>query len=223
MRLTVGPLPASVYWRRRAVVLLGLAMVVLVLSYAFGGDNGPVAGAGTHPTATGTPTPTPTPTVLHPTTPTARPTTSSGSTFSLPVGGATGPCTDAEVRVTATAASPTVQRGQPVDVTITIKNVSRRTCGRDIGADMQELRLMDGETVIWSSDDCNANKGRDMQSFKPGRQVSYTLTWNGHRSRSGAGAKVCTPTAPTPEPAVYQLVARLDQKLSAAFSLRVRD
>ena len=37
MRLTVGPLPAAVYWRRRAVVLVGLAILVLIVSYACGG------------------------------------------------------------------------------------------------------------------------------------------------------------------------------------------
>jgi hypothetical protein len=222
MRLTVGPLPAAVYWRRRAVVLLGLAMVVLVISYSCGGNQGPVAGAQTQPTRTATPTltPTPTPSLLHPTTTTPRP---SQSAFTLPVGGATGPCTDAEMQVTAKASTSTVQRGQAVDVTISIKNASRRTCGRDIGADMQELRLMDGDTIIWSSDDCNANKGSNVHSFAPGKQVSYTLTWNGHRSRTGAGSKVCVATAPTPDPAVYQLIARLDAKLSAPFALRVRD
>jgi hypothetical protein len=127
------------------------------------------------------------------------------------------------MRVTATAAAATVQRGQPVDVTIKIKNVSQRTCGRDIGADMQELRLLSGTTVIWSSDDCNANRGRSVQSFAPGKQVSYTLTWNGHRSRTGVGEKTCVAGAPTPEPAVYQLVARLDQKFSEPFTLRVRN
>jgi hypothetical protein len=220
MRLTVGPLPAAVYWRRRAVILLALAMVVLVVSYACGTSEGPLAGAGTHPTTTATPTSTPTPTVLRPSTSTPRP---AQSTYTLPpAAGATGPCTDPEMRVTATAAAATVQRGQAVDVTIKIKNVSQRTCGRDIGADMQELRLLDGTTMIWSSDDCNANRGRNVQSFAPGRQVSYTLTWNGHRSRTGVGEKTCVAGAPTPEPAVYQLVARLDQKLSEPFSLRVR-
>jgi hypothetical protein len=219
MRLTVGPLPAAVYWRRRAVVLVAVAMVVLVISYACGSSGGgPVAGAGTRPTATATPTPTPT--LLRPSTSTGKPVQSA---YTLPpAAGATGPCTDLEMRVTATAAAETVQRGQAVDVTIRIKNMSQRTCGRDIGADMQELRLLDGTTVIWSSDDCNANRGRNVQSFAPGRQVSYTLTWNGHRSRTGVGEKTCVAGAPTPEPAVYQLVARLDQKLSQPFSLRVR-
>jgi hypothetical protein len=217
MRLTVGPLPAAVYWRRRVGVLLAVAMVVLVISYACGSAQGPTAGAGTHPTPT--PTPTPTPSLLHPSTGTPKP---QQSAFTLSVGVATGPCTDSEMQVTAAAATSTVQRGQPVDVTITIKNVSRRTCARDIGADMQELRLLDGTTLVWSSDDCNANRGHNMQSFGPGRQVSYTLTWNGRRSRTGVGEKTCDANADAPDVAQYQLVARLDLKMSTPFALRVR-
>jgi hypothetical protein len=108
-------------------------------------------------------------------------------------------------------------------VTISIKNMSRRTCARDIGADMQELRLIDDAgRLVWSSDDCNANRGRNLQSFAAGRQVSYTLTWNGRRSRTGAGATTCVANAPTPDIGSYQLVARLDQKLSTPFALRIR-
>ena len=225
MRLTVGPLPAAVYWRRRVVVLIGLAMIVLVVSYACGGGEAPIAGAGTQPTVTAnrptpTPTPTPTATLLRPTTPSPK---GGQSPFTLPVGGGTGPCTDAEMQVSATAAVPQVQRGQPVDVTIKIKNASGRTCSRDIGADVQELRLLDGSTIIWSSDDCNANRGRNVRSFQPGKVVSYTLTWTGRRSRTGAGAVTCVAGAPTPEPAVYQLVARLDRLLSSPFALRVQN
>jgi hypothetical protein len=216
MRLTVGPLQAAVYWRRRAVVLMGLAMVVLVVSYACGGPDvsnavgdraSPTAGASTTtaaatPTATARPTPTPTPTA-----------------FTLPNTGATGPCGDGELDVTATAASGQVPRGQAVDVTIKIKNVSGRTCSRDVGADMQELSLLDGTIVVWSSDDCNPRKGSDLRSFGPAKEISFTLTWAGQRSRTGTGTINCA--APAPEAAVYQLVARLDRKLSAPFSLRI--
>jgi hypothetical protein len=121
--------------------------------------------------------------------------------------------------ITVTAASAVVQGGQPVDVTIRIKNTSGRTCGRDVGADMQELRLMDKDIVIWSSDDCNARKGTDPRSFAPGKEVSFTLTWAGNRSRTGVGAVNCS--APAPQPASYQLVARLDRKLSTPVDLRI--
>jgi hypothetical protein len=220
MRLTVGPLPAGVYWRRRALVFVGLAMVVLVVSYACGGPDIAGAGAGESPGASatgGSKAPSATQTLLTPVIPTL--TTAQPTAFSLPNTGATGPCADSELDLTATAASGVVQGGQPVNVTIRIKNTSGRTCSRDVGADMQELRLMDKEIVIWSSDDCNARKGSDVRSLAAGKEVSFTSTWSGNRSRTGDGTPTCT--APAPQPGPYQLVARLDRKLSTPFDLRI--
>ena len=37
----VGPLPAPVYWRRRAVLLLGLLVLLFLLSRCAGGDDAP--------------------------------------------------------------------------------------------------------------------------------------------------------------------------------------
>jgi hypothetical protein len=221
MRLTVGPLSAGVYWRRRALVFVGFAMVVLVVSYACGGPD--VSKAGVQETASASPRnpmmggPDLTPTIQTPVLPT--PTSPQPTAFSLPNTGATGPCTDSEIDVSATAASAQVQRGQPVDVTIRIKNLSTRTCSRDVGADMQELRLMEADILVWSSDDCNPRKGNDLRSFAPSKETSFTLNWGGNRSRTGAGAVNCA--APPPDPRAYQLVARLDQKLSRPFELRV--
>ena len=218
MRLTVGPLPAAVYWRRRAVVLVGLAMIVLVVSYACGGPSSGAGTAAPQSSGSASPTPTPTTTLLRPEVP--SPAAANPSAFTLPVPAQTGPCTDAEMEVTATAAAPEVLRGQPLAVTIKIKNISARTCSRDIGADVQELRLNDAATTIWSSDDCGANHGHDERSFDAGTEAVFTLTWMGKRSRGGDGTVVCE--APAPDAATYQLVARLDQKLSAPFEIRVK-
>jgi hypothetical protein len=65
MRNPVGPLPSSIYWRRRAVVLCLLALVAaivlwVVTSRGGGGGNGASAPADSHtPAATITPGPTP--------------------------------------------------------------------------------------------------------------------------------------------------------------------
>jgi hypothetical protein len=219
MRLTVGPLPAAVYWRRRATVLVGLAMVVLVLSYACGGPGGRTANADPNTSgSTGPSKATTSATLLRPVVATA---TVGPTAFTLPTTGVTGPCTDPEMLVTAMAGSAHVQRLQLVDVTIKIKNTSARACSRDIGADVQELRLVQGTSIIWSSDDCNANTGHDPRSFAPGMQVAFTLKWNGKVSRTGTGTPTCSTAAPAPPPGVYQLIARLGQKLSNPFAIRV--
>ena len=71
------------------------------------------------------------------------------------------------------APSRGVLEGGPVVFTIKIKNVSARTCVRDVGADVQELLLKDGATTIWSSDDCSPNHGQDLKEFTAGLEVSY--------------------------------------------------
>jgi hypothetical protein len=218
MRLTVGPLAPAIYWRRRAVVLVLLASVVLVISYACGGPRAPAAGAQSQQNLTPGTSPDPSATLLRPV---VESTTPSPTAFTLPAAGATGPCTDAEMQVTATAGSAEVQTATTLDVTIKLKNVSRRTCVRDVGADMQELRLVQGTTIVWSSDDCNANRGNDNMSFSPGREMSFTLKWTGRVSRTGIGGVTCTATAQPPPPGMYQLVARLDKKLSEPFAVHI--
>jgi hypothetical protein len=220
MRLTVGTLPADVYWRRRVLLFVGLAMLVLVVSYACGGPDVSNAGTGggTAQSASASgPVPSATPTVQTPVLPAAE--TPPPTPFSLPNTGATGPCTDAEMDIAVTAGAPQIQHGQPVDITIRIKNTSGRTCDRDVGADMQELRLMDHDIVVWSWEDCNPRRGHDVRSFGSGMEFSSKLTWRGNRSRTGAAAVNCNAAAP--DPGAYQLVAPLGQKMSNPFDLRL--
>ncbi|GAA1754279.1 hypothetical protein [Luedemannella helvata] len=241
MRLTVGPLPAAVYWRRRAVVLSAIVLIFLVIFYSCSGPGGNSTGGAA--TATATPPvdaePVPTETILRPTVETPPPTsaTPSSSAFTLPGGGGGGggsggggsepteaaqggACTDTEMVVTAKPASGKVAAGATVDFTITFRNASKRSCSRDIGADAQELRLMDGQKVIWSSDDCNPRSGSAVRRFAPEDAVSFTLTWNGKRSRTGSGTKVCT-GAKAPEIGAYQLVGRLGTAYSSPTALRL--
>jgi hypothetical protein len=219
MRLTVGPHPAAVYWRRRAVVLVGLAIVTLIVAYACGGTSSSGAES---PHATASPTAT----ILHPyiatPTPTTPPPTPTPTPYTLPQPVASGPCTDGEIGLTASANPGSAVRGEPVSFTITIKNISTRSCARDIGAEPQTLLLLDatGTSTIWSSDDCNPNHSSDVETLAAGATRSFTLTWDGNRSRSGTGQPTCT-GATQPDPGDYQLVARLDKKLSAPFILHL--
>src|SRR5262249_37658949 len=123
-----------------------------------------------------------------------------------------------EIELTASAAQSTVGPKQAVEVTLKVRNTSSRTCSRDVGADAQELRLQDASGIVWSSDDCNPRHGTNVESFGPGKQDSFTLTWSGLRSRTGTGAPECSGTV-APNAGVYNLVARLDKKFSSPFPL----
>jgi hypothetical protein len=53
MRLTVGPLPPAVYWRRRAAVAVALALVIVLLAMMCSGPD--VTAPTTQPSFTGSP------------------------------------------------------------------------------------------------------------------------------------------------------------------------
>ncbi|MGK5672484.1 hypothetical protein ACSNOB_06530 [Micromonospora sp. URMC 106] len=240
MRLTVGPLPPAVYWRRRAVVLgAGLLFLIVLLYSCTGsdrnagrsGDAQPSAGAaspGASPEATGP--------VLSPQTGEPSPGASGGPGAADPSGGTTttdtpppapvvpaaddGTCTDAEITVTPVALPTSVVRGAVVDLQLKIKNRSERTCSRDVGADVQELFIKSGAEKIWSSDTCGTGKGSDVQSFTPGFERSYQVGWNGRDSSKCASGVAAGPNPPA---GTYQVFARVGTKLSEPVKLTVTD
>jgi hypothetical protein len=245
MRLTVGPLPSAVYWRRRAVVLgAGLLFLIVLLYSCTGGDRN----TGATPQSTSTPTasagaPEPSGSVLTPQTgdPSADPGDSGGGPGGAdggpggPVGGGTatteappagpaapvagdGTCTDAEILVTPVALPATAQRGTVVTLQLKIKNRSQRTCSRDVGADLQELFVKAGAEKVWSSDTCGTGKGSDVQSFTPGFERLYELGWNGRDTSRCANGLAAGPYAPI---GTYQVFARVGTKLSDPVKLTV--
>ncbi|WP_446211693.1 hypothetical protein [Micromonospora sp. IBSANI012] len=238
MRLTVGPLPSAVYWRRRAVVLGAglLFLIVLLYSCNQSGDTATTPRARSTPTSQGV---DPAPTGPAPASGSAAPTATSdapdsgggpagdpGTTTTppaappvVPAGPAVvddGTCTDAELRVTSQALPSEVRRGALVDLTLRVKNTAQRTCSRDVGADLQELYIKRGAEKVWSSDTCGTGKGSDVQSFTPGFERSYQLTWNGKDVSRCAGGVAAGPTPPA---GTYQVFARVGTKLSEPVKL----
>jgi hypothetical protein len=248
MRLTVGPLPPAVYWRRRLAVLGILLLLVILVVYACsdGGDqgkngakNGGTSGgtqSGSQPAHQGrTPTKSPTPNPSGPASvaPLLPPLGSiapeggdpvdqgaAGGPGTEPSPGAapgTGPCTDDEMAVTAVPEAPSVARGTFVRLTLKIKNISNRTCTRDVGADAQELFLLDGaKAKMWSSDACDAAHGGDVRTFRPGIEAPFFVLWDGRATSSGCANR------PLPPAGRYQLIGRLSSKLGAPAPLDVK-
>ncbi|MEU5937640.1 hypothetical protein ABZ807_00405 [Micromonospora sp. NPDC047548] len=230
MRLTVGPLPSAVYWRRRAVVLGAglLFLIVLLYSCNQSGDTATTTGAKTTPTSPAihpSPTPPTSGSAAPPATPDSGggPAADPGTTTTPPAASPAGPavvddgtCTDAELSVTPVALPSEVGRGALVDLTLKVKNKSQRTCSRDVGADLQELFVKSGAETVWSSDTCGTGKGSDVQSFTPGFERSYQLTWNGKDVSRCAGGVAAGPTPPAGR---YQVFARVGTKLSEPVKL----
>ena len=127
-----------------------------------------------------------------------------------------GQCADTEVSVTPVPARSAAKRGTPVELRLKIKNISTRTCTRDVGADLQEIYLKQGARKVWSSDICGIAKGSQVLSFPPNLEREYNVTWNGHAAtRCAGGAAV----GPFPVAGEYQLYGRLGGKVSAPVRL----
>lgn len=219
MKMTVGPLPAGVYWRRRAIVGGVVLACALMLWASCGGGSDPAdkmtqsaASAGAPPTSaepattlqvftTGDPVGTGTSAA-----PAAPPSSAAPQvTGSMPA------CTDADLSLIAVPEQPMQYRGAYLKFTLKIKNVSPHECARDVGADAQELYLQaSAASKVWSSDACDPPHGTQMSVLKPGIEVSFSTTWNG-KATNGAGG--CTNREP-PAAGKYELVARLGTKIS---------
>ncbi|MFG1916480.1 hypothetical protein [Micromonospora sp. NPDC048898] len=237
MRLTVGPLPPAVYWRRRVVVLgAGLLFLIVLLYSCTGSGRSDDPKAGASSTATPTGTAGPAGPLLTPQTgappPSASADADAGATTPSPAitsntpppgaaagGEDDGTCTDAEIRVVSVASPTSVQRGALVDLHLKIKNTSDRTCSRNVGAEAQEIFIKSGAEKIWSSDTCGKVQGSDVQSFTPNLERSYTVAWNGRDTSRCDGSGLAA--GPFPPTGAYEVFARVGTKLSAPVKLTV--
>jgi hypothetical protein len=216
MRLTVGPLPPAVYWRRRALVLGGTLVVIILLVYSCGGSEG--SNANPSDTAATATTSTAAGGDAAGSTTDASPTPSTSARAVPTTPAATAPdrnlCTDQELVVKPVPASSRLARGATTQITLKIKNRSNRTCKRDVGADQQELYIVEqgGAQKIWSSDDCGGPRGTSVQPFSPGFERAYTATWNGRQSTN------CK-DRPIPRAGTYQVYGRLGTKRSEPVTL----
>jgi hypothetical protein len=220
MNLTVGPLPPAVYWRRRALVLGAVLALVILLVSMCGGANG--AQTPNHPTAatstSKSPSAAPTPSVQAPIV--GAPGAASGTpsttppSATAPASAASDICSDAEIQLT-----PSVQKinggSYPYQLNLRIKNISARTCKRDVGSGPQEMHIVNasGQTV-WSSDNCQSATGSDVRTFSPNIESAFQLGWDGNANAPG-----CRPTGALN--GTYQLVAKLDTKVSAPVAFTI--
>jgi hypothetical protein len=131
-------------------------------------------------------------------------------------------CTDAELRITAKPTATSVGRGEDLLIYLLIKNVSTRTCTRDIGPDLQELRIVEGADKVWSSDDCGVARGSNVRSFIPNFEVSFNVDWNGKMSTTCTGTgSTRAPAGPAPEAGRYQVLGRVGTAQSKPITLTI--
>jgi len=220
MRLVVGPLPASVYWRRRAMVLGGVALAVFMIVYSCVASRTASSANGSGTTPSAKPNGTFSPTAAPSRAPVAPVGAVSGSPTPAAVTDAQ-LCTDSELLVTAVTTKATVQRGSEIYFKLVIKNTSSRSCTRDVGPDQQELYVKLGTMVVFSTDHCDGPTGSDLRTFPPQHERSVDVYWNGKSSSSCSTTQRRTPNGPEPEAGEYLLFGRVGTDLSEPVTLKL--
>ncbi len=201
----VGPLPSSVYWRRRAALVLGLLVLLFLLSQCTGGDDAePTAESLTPSSAALPPSAAPGPSSPVPAaTPSAAPATPATP---RPTPAGLADCTDADLSVSADTDEDLYELGSRPELTLRIANSSDVPCRRGIGAGSVELQVRSGSDRIWSSDDCGGKGRPGVTTLAPDDAKAATVSWDGRRSRPG-----CRGDAERIQPGTYRLVGRVGE------------
>lgn len=170
----VGPQPASVYWRRRIVVGLGLiAVIAIIMLIVFrpGGDAPPVdVEPSTEPSVSASGEPT----------------------------GTVAECDPLDILLEPVTDSSSYAAGVQPQVAIKVTNVGTSACAINLGTTQQELRITSGSDSIWSSKDCQVDPVDAVRELDPqesmqtpsipwDRTRSSTSTCDTTRSQVGAG------------------------------------
>lgn len=187
-----GPMSPTVYWRRRALAVGGVVLVVALAVWAAvalrGGE---------------TPSPHPEP-QLKPVAP--------GPPPEPPV------CADNEIRVAAEAAKPEFRVGERAGLRIVVTNVSDRECLRETNGTLRELVVSTPEgNRVWSSRDCHSESTNERPLLRPGQSVRNEVEWTGYTSTPEC--PVQREAAPAGE---YSVIATLGPLTSPPLSFWLR-
>lgn len=173
----VGPEGPKVYWLRRAL-LLGAVISTFILIYnLLSSPAQPTAASSTY-----TPIPTQTSEVTNQNS--ASPQTSPSVTATESVT-AISNCTDDQISVSVSIDPQNPKVNQSLKLTMSVTNTSSTTCQRDVGSGVDEITIISGPALIWSTDHCNPSTATDLRTLEPNQKVSVTATWNGTQTSKG--------------------------------------
>ena len=176
-----GPLPPSVYRRRRILVALGVvaAIVIIILLIARPGS--------------GTPNPNPSDS-----TPAANPSTSASPHATPHATAAAGdpstPCDPGDIQLVAVTDADSYAANVNPKLSMTITNTGDNACTLDVGTSAQEYLITSGADRIWDSKDCQTGATSTKAVLEPGKANSTTpFAWNRTRSSTTTCASTNLP------------------------------
>ncbi|MGB3442997.1 MAG: hypothetical protein WBA97_30010 [Actinophytocola sp.] len=215
-----GPLPQSVYWRRRVVAAVGSVLAVLLLAWVIGrlvesDDQHPVHGATSASELGGAVVPSgvrttsrraaaPSPVPEEPMSEVPRPAASPvPTTAPPPVPPAA--CPDAVTKVVAAPEVPSYRVGALPLLKLRVVNAGPVPCTRDVSRTLREILLLGADGArLWSSNDCYKPPAQDVRVLPPNQPVEFSVKWAGRTSAPGC------PLERKPVPAgTYQVVGKL--------------
>jgi len=185
----IGPESPSVYWVRRAALLVIALLFIFGLVWVFGA----VAGG------SDTETPVAEPAVVL----SESVVTDTGLTPLTPVTTDPIDCVDSAIFVEATTDSSTYKVGKEPVLSLSIENTGSVSCLRDVGPKANELEVKSGGYHVWSSDDCSLNKKTKIVTLAPGDKVGSTITWGGQLSEPG-----CPEISTAAKAGRYEIIGR---------------
>jgi len=216
-----GPLPAQIYWRRRAlaggivvvVIAIVVAVVITVLTGNSDADNKNSAKPSDVPASQA---PNPQPEVKSPITPlppvSPQTPTATAAVMPPPVLKDGDDCPDSTLAVKGITSQPQYVVGEQPKFTMVVTNIGLVACQRDVGAAVLAAYVysLDNQR-LWSNLDCAPSNETLVKEFSPGEQVTTEVTWTGMGS---------APQCPLPRqpigPGTYNLVVQSGNLRSAS-------
>lgn len=191
----VGPEEPRVYWVRRALVLVTVAVVAIAVVWLVWPKGAAVTATpgGTSPSPSAPVTTAPTPSTS------PSPTTPAG-----PVA-----CDPAAMRLTV-AGFQRVKVSTKQAFTLSVINGGAEPCILTISQDTYSLTVRSGKDRIWSTADCKKWLPAEKLTIKPETAHEFTVEWPLRRSSSG-----CKTDKDKLKPGTYVATAVLLEKASA--------
>jgi len=194
-----GPLPPSVYWRRRLAVLGVAFLLVFGIGHLLGGgSDGKSDDDGSATTVAGTQSSSGTPTHRPTHTSTRKPHHATHST--TPLAEPDGPCSDDEVLVKPVLKSPSA--ADKVTIRLELTSTDSEACTFTVSRDTVVVKLTSGNDFIWSTQDCPRSVKKTDVVVRKTVPAKVDVTWSGRRSNAN-----CDVTAQWAQPGWYHAIA----------------
>ncbi|MGK9146085.1 hypothetical protein KXS11_00460 [Plantibacter flavus] len=175
-----GPLPASVYRRRRLVVfgaLLAVIVLVIVLIVSITSRSG-----GTPTAASPSSTPSSTPSESSGEAPAATTPPIDEAATTDP--GAAAACTADQITVEAIVNGTSFAAGELPQLSLSVTNTGSAACTMNAGTSQQVFTVSSGDEPYWTSTDCQTAPSDQQVLLEPGKTVASNppITWDRTRS-----------------------------------------